>query len=243
MFGAASLAVACFSDSPPAGSGPGGTDGTGGTSGVPVCPAGSGGCPCYGNETCDPGFSCDVPLQICVSETCVDGQVGCLCDAGMCERGLVCEAGLCAQEPAGDTTQGPPTSSTSAATSAGADATMGDPDTSTGDSTTGSVASTGDQNGVCFPEGIYGGCADNVECECVQGLDAYSVCTQACTSNEECGDAKDFPGADPGCYSVSVISTEMVCALRCDSNGDCPCGLSCVDSGVPSISVCAVPDF
>ncbi len=116
--------------------------GTGGTTGGQSCPAGSGGCPCYGNETCDPGFACDIPLQLCVSETCVDGQLGCLCDVGACEGELVCEAGLCGSAAADGTTADGSESTGRDGTTSTAATDTAPPDSTSGDTTSGGTDPT-----------------------------------------------------------------------------------------------------
>lgn len=85
---------------------------------------------------------------------------------------------------------------------------------------------TGETDPVCFPNGAYGKCSENL-CQCVLGGDLYQTCTKSCTEASECGDPADFPGATPDCAPVNPGDTNLICMLRCATTADCPCGLEC----------------
>ncbi|PRQ05997.1 hypothetical protein [Enhygromyxa salina] len=114
----------------------------------------------------------------------------------------------------------------------------GDDATEQGDATTGDLHESGDAAGtdetsadtgdpLCFPEGIYGPCSTNMGCQCVLGGDLYQACTRSCSTASECGDPADFPGATPICMPVNPGEPDMICALSCTTDADCPCGLEC----------------
>ena len=117
--------VACFQDStdPPA-------DG---------CAAGSAGCACYGNMTCDASLVCEPQLVLCIPENCTPGTDGCTCDAGSCTGDLVCDGGLCAAASGtGEDTSGNDDSQETGTDSTGptpADSGSDGPDPNCGDST------------------------------------------------------------------------------------------------------------
>ena len=71
------------------------------------------------------------------------------------------------------------------------------------------------------------------------GATVYQFCTIGCTEDAQCGTVADTPGAVPGCFPLNPGATEMICALVCVEESDCPCGLSCMPSGVPSVNICA----
>lgn len=131
---------------------------------------------------------------------------------------------------------------TTAADTTGASSGSSGPVT-TGTSSRGSESSTGsdtDEDAQCFPNGgIYGSCAESPTCQCLTGANVYQACTISCTDSSECGDAADFPGAMPGCFPLNPGVADMICALVCESEADCPCGLPCMPSGVPNVSICA----
>jgi len=91
---------------------------------------------------------------------------------------------------------------------------------------------------VCFPEGIYGVCAD-VGCPmCLDGAGFYQSCASSCTETPECGDAADFNGATPFCAPLNPGAEQKICVLTCTAEEQCPCGLSCIPSGA-GVNICA----
>jgi hypothetical protein len=100
---------------------------------------------------------------------------------------------------------------------------------STGNSDASEETETGGSNDpACFPQGIYGSCTgENMGCQCIYGADIYQVCTANCTSDADCGDPADFPGATPQCLPVNPGDMNMVCSLGCTTKAQCPCGLDC----------------
>ncbi|KIG19026.1 hypothetical protein DB30_05930 [Enhygromyxa salina] len=104
------------------------------------------------------------------------------------------------------------------------DGATGAPEDSSDD---GATSETDSGDPVCFPEGTYGPCSTNMGCQCVLGGDLYQACTRSCTDVSDCGEMADFPGATPACVPVNPGETDMICALQCTSDADCPCGLEC----------------
>lgn len=145
----------------------------------------------------------------------------------------------------GTTTDPTATSTSSSTTASGTTGTSsGSSDTvTTGTGSRGSESSTGsdtDASAQRFPDGgIYGSCAENPTCQCLTGANVYQTCTISCTDSAECGAAADFPGAMPGCFPLNPGVADMICALVCESESDCPCGMPCMPSGVPNVSICA----
>jgi len=139
-------------------------------------------------------------------------------------------------------TDGESTESSVDATAAGTGS-EGGSTTSAGEGTTGDSTglpgtSSGGSNAACYPDGIYGRCSENPECQCLQGATVYQVCTANCGDNSECGNAADFPGATPLCAPLNPGAAEMICVLVCTDTADCPCGLECQPSGVPGTNIC-----
>jgi hypothetical protein len=89
----------------------------------------------------------------------------------------------------------------------------------------------------CLPDGIYGKCSENNSCFCLQGATVYQFCTITCADAAEC--AADTPGATTGCYPINPGANENICALLCTTTADCPCGLTCMPSGLQGIDLCA----
>lgn len=138
--------------------------------------------------------------------------------------------------------QGAPTDASTAAADSSTDSpTDSSTDTTAqpGAGTTGAATTTGQDTDVCFPDGIYGQCSEHPDCQCLAGAAVYQVCTRSCTKDAECGDAADFNGASPGCFPLNPGAADMICALVCTSPDDCPCGLSCMPSGVPNVNICS----
>lgn len=100
------VVTGCFTDVPA--DGPmmiGQTEGGG-------CVEGASGCPCYGNDTCDPGLTCAKGPNVCVPTGCQPGTAACVCDDGfVCDNGLECEGSVCVVP--GESTSSDPTMSTS----------------------------------------------------------------------------------------------------------------------------------
>lgn len=82
-----SSSAGCFED-------PAATDtDNGDETGDEVCPDGSAGCDCYGNDTCDQDLECIDGL--CKLPECVAGSLNCDCYEGVCLTGLLCMEGVC----------------------------------------------------------------------------------------------------------------------------------------------------
>ena len=117
-------------------------------------------------------------------------------------------------------------------------------DSATSDSGSASDSSVADAGGgadagACLADGIYGPCSTNAGCNCLRGATVYQFCTSACTTDADCGDPAALGGGAPGCFPINPGATDMICALVCSSEADCPCGLTCTASGVGSVKICA----
>jgi len=99
-------------------------------------------------------------------------------------------------------------------------------------------APDGSSAAACYPDGIYGICADTGCPNCLRGATVYEVCTSSCTEASDCGDPADFNGATPTCAPLNPGSTQMICVLICTSQDQCPCGLECRASGA-GVDICA----
>jgi hypothetical protein len=102
-----------------------------------------------------------------------------------------------------------------------------DGSTSDGSSSDGSSEGTGSTGGgfddpACFPEGPYGTCTANRGCDCFEYFSLYQVCTMDCVTADDCP-VPDHPGVTVGC----VMLNGQHCALSCDPEQGCPCGLVC----------------
>jgi hypothetical protein len=90
----------------------------------------------------------------------------------------------------------------------------------------------GSADGECPAGGIFGACTENPGCQCLRGATVYQFCTTNCDSAAECGTEADYPGAKPGCYPINPGDPNKICALICEEDEDCPCGLVCTASGL-----------
>lgn len=84
------IAFGCFQDPAP------NSSGANETGGDQACPAGTAGCDCYGNGTCNEGLECTADL--CKLPECVAGSLNCDCYDGLCLTGLLCTGGVCKPE-------------------------------------------------------------------------------------------------------------------------------------------------
>lgn len=147
---------------------------------------------------------------------------------------LAVVSGLAAASCSSETTDGSSSASTSDAGPASS--------TAAGAGGVGGAGVGGEAMGggaACLPDGIYGKCSENAGCFCLLGATVYQFCTINCQDVSECGNAADFPGAVPGCYPINPGAQELICALVCTTTADCPCGLTCMPSGVPNTNICA----
>ncbi len=160
-------------------------------------------------------------------------------DAGDGDTNANVETGSTSDTPGSSSTSAAAPDTGSQASTGAVDSSGAATDASTGAAGTDTGGTSGGAGSACFPEGIYGSCADNPDCQCLQGANVYAVCTQSCTEDAQCGDAADFPGATPGCFPLNPGSPDMICALVCVAPDDCPCGLSCMPSGVPNVNICS----
>ncbi len=113
-----SLLTGCFQDAGEVGGSANASGTTSAETGGDECPAGTPGCACYGNATCNANLQCLPDLLLCIPENCATGDLGCPCDAGVCSGELTCVGGLCMEPaPPGTGDSGPVTGT--AGTSAG----------------------------------------------------------------------------------------------------------------------------
>ncbi len=124
-------------------------------------------------------------------------------------------------------------SSAGGATTSGANGGAGGADGGQGG--VGGMTTPGD---VCLPTGVFGKCSDNPDCFCLLGATVYQFCTIGCDEPSECG-GPSAAGAVPGCYPINPGAADKICALICTDTSQCPCGLTCMPSGVPNINLCA----
>lgn len=97
-FLAAAASLACVIDE---------HDSSGGTSGA--CEVGHEGCPCTSGGSCNPGFTCDNNLNICLLPTCPIGTETCPCTSGStCDPGLQCASHVCVDASCPPGTEGCP---------------------------------------------------------------------------------------------------------------------------------------
>lgn len=200
-----------------------------GTGNTP-CTAGSSGCACYGNSTCDSGLACNATVELCIPEDCAPGSEACTCNDGACLTGLECNGGVCTQPGASSdpVTTDPATSdpvttdpvTTDAATTDPTDPATSDPLTT--DPATSDPATT-DPTGTCA-----GDCTECLQCA-VGGGNACDVYAIACSDTAYCpelleccatNDAElcglccaDYPDAvTPFLDLVNCINAEAFCS-------------------------------
>lgn len=209
---------ACFEES--GGSGSGGTDG---------CAAGSPGCDCYGNGTCDGTAECMDGK--CIEPNCTPGEENCTCNDGLCLGTLECQEGVCKQGGGGTSTTGPDTTDTTT------DGTDSSSDTTPTDSAGTSVGPTGPDTTATGG----GACPiDNTEPDCEICLkdnccDSWQNCQNddTCTCIVECINGGTDPmQCGPQCGPPSDAFNEInscimgTCMPSCVPGGG---GLTCDD--------------
>ena len=198
------LSLACFAET--SGGSGGGTGGdTGGE-----CLAGSAGCDCYGNGSCDDPLECS-PDDKCLEPNCTPGALNCSCAEGdLCLGEYVCTDHVCRPPPGSTSDSGPGDDDGGTSTSGPGD----------GSATTGPAE--------CPPGAMDNDCIECIKLECCEGL-------QTCLDEPECGcivDCLSMGDSDPGqcaamCDGSAVFPVFDTC-IRDSCPGKCGMGMPCM---------------
>ena len=74
---------------------------------------------------------------------------------------------------------------------------------------------------------------------CFGTPETFRTCTRSCDTDAECGSPAST-GATPDCAMLTT-GDQGVCVLRCETDNQCPCGLSCVETSTPLFNICGEP--
>jgi len=202
------------------------------------CPAGSSGCGCRDDGSCNADLVCNADGN-CIDPNCVDGSLACPCYGnGSCDAGLVCTSNICQQGSGttgvgGTTTGGPDASSSGgdASSTAGQTTDVADSGDTVAEVDSGPADSAGGCAVGCGPGEVcnietnscvatdYGPCAPGLDlcvppAVCDDLGDGSFVCATPCVEAAPTCTAAE--GAEVTCVEISG------CRIVCSSDADCP---------------------